>query len=575
MTSYAVQSDRYPGEYVSVRGNVEFPAVPFSRGRYPNLITVASGTSHGEAEARSRVTAELAAALAHIGRSVLVLDLGDDGDVDERLGATSDTTPMDLDRYVARTGWWTRLPMARPGVWIGGRYAESAARSDRNLRTLLRRARTEFDYIVASVSPTTPHLYRFAFNTGLFLVVDPHPGQPWSESMCSVVKDLRLSDAPELCVVLRDPQDDTAGSRAATRSLGPTGPNVAAWPSLPGGTALAEAEFAPFHDARANEFVRLAEAIEDRSGEPAPGPTLAVPVESVPSVASRRSIESATPVKAYERSMTEARSDRCQVMSCRKRPRARTGFCARHRGEGTRVARYHVDRSGLDIRWLQRCQASGCWNPSQRTHCWDHERALHPERVCRMEGCDERARMPERGGVLCAEHDEQHNPLHPFVTKRDRFLYHGAIAASGMVVVMLMLWVAVFGIRWYAADSAGCAQGAFEWTWFGPRCHVTSDELFEAGHDARAALFAVYEAEMDRGIDDLIIECAERASLIESMPRGGRFAAQDAAEACLYVGFADLEEQAEAWDEDLDVAEQAARADLYEERTGSRYPSGG
>lgn len=574
MTAWSPQQDRELGEYTPVEGDVDFPRIPVSRGRYPNMIVVASGASRSQTEARRRVTAELATALHHIGRSVLIWDGEDAGDAYECLGVTSETHPIRFGtRSVARSGLWARLPMARPGIWVAGSHAGFASQSERNLRRQLRMARSDCDFVIVGVSPDTPRTHRYAFNGGLFLVVDPESGPLLSTTAIrAVVRALRLADVPELCMILRDPRDGTDELRAATYRLGTSGPTMAASRPLPPGDALADDGFDPAVDARARRFVELADAIVNRSGEQAPGPVVEAPILE-PSTGSTRRPDLPSPAETRRRSTERSSDRRCNVGTCRRRSLRKSGFCERHLPEHTRVARFAVSWSRLEVRWDPRCQAPGCWSPALDTHCWDHERHLHPERMCRVPGCEQRAEQPERGGAYCSEHDKVHNPYYPYTSKRRRLAAFLLIATFSVVMVSLVLWCAVFGIRWFAAHNADCATGAFEWTWFGPRCHVTSDELSDASTEARRAAFATYDAELDRRYDELIAECAELAITISRDPQG-RFMVGDATEACIYSGMRDLEDWAKEADERIDDAARLASAELYEERTGLPYPYG-
>lgn len=571
MTAWTPETDRELGEYTPLRGNPDFPRIPVSRGRYPNLITVASAAPTKQGKVRSQVVADLAMALAHIGKSVLVVDFDHRGDVYERVGVTPETRPPEPASYIERSGLWWRLAMPRPGIWAGGGHAKFACRSVSELRAFLRRARLEFDYVLASVSPNTSSSHRFAFNSGLFLVVDPHAGPLLSSTaMRAVVKSLHLNEAPELCVVLRDPQDGSAGGPPATFQLGSEGPVMAAWNRLPGGVACQpEDEFTPMDNPRATDFVRLAEAIVGRTGEQAPGPQIAEPVD--PRRRPAASIDAQSPAEARRVSLEVPKSSRCGVTWCRRSTRRSQRFCRRHLPDRARVAGYGVSRWGVKIYWSERCEATGCWEASRGSHCWDHERLLHPDRICGVPECDERATDFERGGTYCWDHDKDHNPHYPYASLRDRRTTRLVLAAFWAVTAPLILWIAVFGIRWYVADGPDCARGAFDWTWFGPRCQVTDAELHEASSDARNARLAVYGEQLDRSYDDLIVECAEKANRTEYLSEGP-LDASEVMEMCIYTGLADLEQLAMEMDDLIDEAAQKASADLYEQRTGDPLP---
>ncbi len=480
MTSWTPTEERELGHYTPVKGKAAFPQVPKSLGRYVNLITVASGPANGDVPRRSQVVAELAMALAHMGKSVLVIDTDERGDVYERLGAAPDLRPPDLYTHVVRTGLGTRLPTPRPGIWIA-QGSMTKHTTDRGLRAFLRRARLDFDYVVASVSPTTNYVYRFGFHSGLLVVVDPCTGPLLSSTAVRAAFDkLRIDLAPELFLLLRDPQrDDTvAGTRRpATYRLGSSGEPVVAWEPLPPGEALTpddplDAEA----NARAAAVMRLASAIVDRSGAANRAAEVAVDPDQFrpPTRSSWSTANAPTPVEALGRSLDRPSSHGCSVLLCGRRASRRTVFCKYHLPERARIPRYKVGRPGVEVTWNARCQASGCFNACQArsAHCWTHERALYPERVCRVPGCADGASDFERGGMYCWEHNEEHNPHYPYASSRDRLTSWLILLVIWVALVPAIVWGVVFAFQFLTLDVPLCRLYGIDWGWFGPECHL-------------------------------------------------------------------------------------------------------
>jgi hypothetical protein len=480
MTSWTPTDERELGHYTPMKGKVLFPQVPESLGRYVNLITVASGPANDDVSRRSQVVAELAMALAHMGKSVLVLDTDERGDAYGRLGAASDIRPPAIFDHVVRRGLGMTLPTPRSGIWIAG-SAVTQHTTDRGLRAFLRRARLDFDYVVASVSPTTNHVYRFGFHSGLLIVVDPCRGPLLSSAaLRETFSKLRFDLAPDLFLLLRDPQRDGTRAEApgpATYRRGSSGPPIAAWEPLPAGeTCTRDGCFDIDANARAASLMRLASAIVDRPGASRRATELAVDPEQFrsPSGPSWRTADAPTPVEALRRSIGRPSSHQCRVLWCTSRAPAGAAFCKGHRPGQSRVARYDVRRTGVEVTWYPRCQASGCFESRspKSAHCWTHERALHPERVCRVPGCDDRASDLKLGGVYCWEHDRRHNPHYPYASHRDRLTSWLILLVIWVALVPAIVWGVVFAIQFLTLDVPLCRLYGIDWGWFGPECHT-------------------------------------------------------------------------------------------------------
>jgi hypothetical protein len=480
MTSWTPTDERELGHYAPVKGKVSFPQVPESLGRYVNLITMASGASNDNVPRRSQVVAELAMALANMGKSVLVLDTDERGDVYERLGAAADIRPPDIYEHVLRTGLGTSLPTPRPGIWIA-KVAVTQRTTDRGLRSFLRRARLDFDYVVASVSPATNYVYRFGFHSGLLIVVDPCTGPLLSSTAIrETFNKLRIDLAPELFLLLRDPQGDDTGAETrgpATHRFGSSGSPISAWESLPAGEACTpDGRFDIEANVRAASLMRLASAIVDRSGASKRAAELAVDPEQFrsPSGPSWRTADASTPVEALRRSLERPSSHRCSVVRCKRRAPAGSAFCKHHVPGQTRVSRYAVRRSGVEVTWYPRCQASECFDPtsSESAHCWTHERAQHPERVCRAAGCDDRASDVKLGGTYCWEHDSAHNPHYPYASSRDRLTSWLILLGFWLVFLPVAVWAVIFAFQFLTLDVPFCRLYGIDWGWFGPECHM-------------------------------------------------------------------------------------------------------
>ena len=323
MTSWTPTDERGLGHYTPVKGAAAVPQVPRSLGRYVNLITVASGPTNDDVPRRSQVVAELAMALAHMGKSVLVVDADERGDVYKRLGAGPNLRAPDIYDHIIRAGLGTRLPTPRPGIWIA-QGAVTPRLTDRGLRSFLRRARLDFDYVVASVSPMTNHVYRFGFHSGLLLVVDPCTGPLLSSAAVrETLKKLRFDLEPELFLLLRDPQGDETRVETrgpATYQLGTSGSSVSAWEPLPPGEACtSDDSFDADANTRAMAVTRLASAILGRAGASNRASELAVDPEQIKSSPSVtwRTADAPTPVEAHRRSLNRPDSRICRLLLCR------------------------------------------------------------------------------------------------------------------------------------------------------------------------------------------------------------------------------------------------------------------
>ena len=411
---------------------------------------------------------------------MLVVDADERGDVYNRLGAGPNLRAPDIYDHIIRAGLGTRLPTPRPGIWIA-QGAVTPRLTDRGLRAFLRRARLDFDYVVASVSPMTNHVYRFGFHSGLLLGVDPCTGPLLSSAAVrETLKKLRFDLEPELFLLLRDPQGDATRVETrgpATYQLGTSGSSVSAWEPLPAGEACtSDDSFDADANTRAMAVTRLASAILGRSGASNRAAELAVDPEQIrssPSV-TWRTADAPTPVEAHRRSLNRPDSHRCRVSWCRSRAPSDGAFCKNHQPERSRVASYNVGSRGVEIAWYARCQATGCFNtcPAKSVHCWTHERALHPERVCRVPGCDDRASHVEQGGVYCWDHNEAHNPHYPYASSRDRVTSWLILIGMWIVLVPAIAWALIFAFQFLTLDIPGCRPYGVDWGWFGPECHT-------------------------------------------------------------------------------------------------------
>ncbi len=176
---------------------------------------------------------------------------------------------------------------------------------------------------------------------------------------------------------------------------------------------------------------------------------------------------------------------------------------------------------------------------------------LHSQ--CRVRSCD-RPRVPASGDRLCEVHH------------RRRTILRRVLVGS---IVVLIPWSLFVGARFSTYDKNPCAIGATSYGIFGPNCAVTNGELNAADRFARREIYQDYSAAFDAALDSGLSRCQGEASTVGDP---GENAYEQAFDTCWADAKQVLYDLTDTYNADVEAAGQAARAALYEERTGKPWP---